>query len=174
MEQIIEVDVAALAFIAGSLVPLVTALVTRFNSSSRLKSITSLVLSLVSGGVVHLTAHDGRSTWQSLAAALIATYLASGVTYQNLWKPTGLAPTLGSAVPGVIGKELAVEDVPFTPTEADITEIALNAQASHAGPAVTLEAVSAATPDPATAVKVTVLKGRPVYADDGGFLFVSK
>lgn len=97
MEDLIQVDVTVLAFVSGSLVPLLTALVTKLNAGSRLKALVNLGLSIVAGVVAYLVTVDGSTTVLGLLTAVISTYLASGVTYSNLWKPTGAAPALQSA-----------------------------------------------------------------------------
>lgn len=89
LETVIQVDVTVLAFLAGTVIPLLTALVTKLQASSRVKAIVNLVLSLLAGSVAHLVAHDGQSNWMNLVTAMVAVYLASGVSYQNFWKPTG-------------------------------------------------------------------------------------
>lgn len=97
MEDLIQVDVTVLAFLSGSVVPLLTALATKLNASGRLKAIVNLVLSVIAGVVAYLVGVDGETSVVGLLSATISTYLASGVTYQNLWKPTGTAPALQEA-----------------------------------------------------------------------------
>ena len=97
MKDLIQVDVTVLAFLSGSVVPLLTALATKLRASSRVKAITNLVLSVVAGTVAYLVGVDGSTDVIGLLSAVISTYLASGVTYSNLWKPTGAAPALQSA-----------------------------------------------------------------------------
>lgn len=86
----IQVDTTVLAFLAGTVVPLLVALVTKLESSSRIKAVANLVLSMVTGGIAYLVAHEGDGNVLDLIAAMIAVYLASGVAHHNLWKPTGV------------------------------------------------------------------------------------
>lgn len=94
---VVQVDTTVLAFLAGTVIPLLTALVTKMNSSSGVKAVVNLVLSMAAGGVAYLVAHDGTGSVLDLIAAMVAVYLASGVSYQNLWKPTGVTLATGSA-----------------------------------------------------------------------------
>lgn len=97
MKNLLQVDVTVLAFLSGSVVPLLTGLVTKIQASSRLKALVNLGLSVVSGCVAYLVTVDGSTTVLGLASAAISTYLASGLTYNNLWKPTGVAPAVQQA-----------------------------------------------------------------------------
>ena len=101
MENIIQVDVVLLNFLVGSLIPLLTALFTKVNASSGLKSTVNLVLSLVTGTAGYLLLHDGAATVVALATHAITAYLGSGVSYQNLWKPTGVAPAIQASTADV-------------------------------------------------------------------------
>lgn len=94
MDTIIQLDVTVVTFVLGSLVPLVVALATKLNASSSLKAAVNVVLSIIVGVGGYLLANDGETTLLALAGAAITAYLASGVTYQNLWKPTGTAPEI--------------------------------------------------------------------------------
>lgn len=94
MEDLIQVDVTLLTFLAGSLIPLLTAVVTKWRASSRLKAIVNLSLSVLAGVVAYLVGVEGETTVLGLLAAATTTYLASGTTYSNLWKPTGATSVL--------------------------------------------------------------------------------
>lgn len=99
MEHALQVDVAVLTFLVGTVVPLVTGLVTKLRSSSRLKAMTNLVLSVLGGVGAWLINAEGKTTVGGLASAIVTTYLASGVSYQNLWKPTGAAQAVQEVAP---------------------------------------------------------------------------
>ena len=95
MENIVQVDVVLLNFLVGSLIPLVTALLTRFNASSAAKTAVNVTTSLLAGTGGYLLLHDGKASVVALATHAIAAFLASGVTYQNVWKPTMTTQRLG-------------------------------------------------------------------------------
>ena len=94
-----HLNVALLSFITGSVIPLLVALVTKLNARSHIKAIANVVLSVVAGTVAYLVEHNGAANATQLVGAVIAAYLASGVTYQNFWKPTGVAPKVAAATP---------------------------------------------------------------------------
>jgi len=101
MDQVVQVDVTMLTFLAGSLVPLLTGVLSKIDASSKVKSILNLGLSLVSGLLAYGLAHSGGFDLAGATTAMISTYLASGVSYQNLWKPTGAAPAIQEATANV-------------------------------------------------------------------------
>ena len=107
---ILEVDLTVLAFGAGTVIPLLTAVVTKMNSSSGVKATANLVLSVIAGGVAHLVTNEGSSTILELITAMAMVYLGSGVSYQNFWKPTGtsLAVQRKTAAIGVGGTHVQV------------------------------------------------------------------
>lgn len=92
----LELDIATLSLLAGTVIPLLVGLVVKLNTSSRVKAILNLVLSITAGGVSFLVANSGKARWQELVLAMIEAYIASGVSYQNLWKPTGAAKVVQS------------------------------------------------------------------------------
>lgn len=94
---VIQVDMAVLAFLAGTVIPLLTALLTKLEASSGVKAVSNLVLSMAAGGVAYLVTNDGSGDLLELISAAVAVYLTSGVTYQNLWKPTGATLKLASS-----------------------------------------------------------------------------
>ena len=101
METFIQVDVLLLNFVLGSLIPLVTAIFTKVNASSRVKSVFNAIVSIATGAGGYLLLNDGRATLVALATYSITAFLASGVAYQNVWKPTGAAPALQAKTPAL-------------------------------------------------------------------------
>jgi len=100
MEQLVQVDVTVLNFVAGSLVPLLVAVLSKINASSSLKAALNLGLSILGGVASSLLLTDGETTFLGIATSAITVYLASGVTYQNLWKPTAVAPAIAEKTSG--------------------------------------------------------------------------
>lgn len=97
----IHVDAALLVFLAGSLMPLLTALLTKLDASSKVKAILNLVLSIAAGVLAaFIAAGDaGLSVLQMLTAGITA-YLSSQVTYSGLWRPTGTTARIGTSTSG--------------------------------------------------------------------------
>jgi hypothetical protein len=101
MDEVLQVDLTVLNFIAGSLVPLAVGLVTKLNASSRLKAVVNLLLSVVTGVLTAMIAASGETTLALLASSAVTAYLSSGVSYNNLWKPTQVASAVQDVAPGV-------------------------------------------------------------------------
>lgn len=99
-EVAIQVDVTVLAFLAGTIIPLLTAILTKLNASSGVKAICSLILSMMAGAVAYLIAHDGNGDLLDLISAMVVVYLGAGASYQNFWKPTGTSLKLAEATAG--------------------------------------------------------------------------
>lgn len=96
----IELDVTVVAFIVGTVMPLLTAVLTKLSASSGIKAIVNLALSAGAGVLALFTASGGKTTWYEIVGAVVAAYLASGVSYQNLWKPLKVAPALQESTQG--------------------------------------------------------------------------
>lgn len=99
MNTVIEVDVAALAMVAGTIIPLLTGLLTKLQASSRVKAVVAFVLSIAAGVVTELQMGEGKSTVAALVVAGLAAYTTSGVSYTNLWKPIGAAEAVANVIP---------------------------------------------------------------------------
>ena len=93
----IELDIATLALLSGAVIPLLVGVVTKMTASSRVKAIANLALSVGGGAVAYLVENSGRGRWQEIVSAALLAYIASGTSYHNLWKPTGVAPVVQEA-----------------------------------------------------------------------------
>lgn len=96
---IVQVNVLILSFVAGSVVPLVVALLTKSAASQGTKAVVNLILSVVGGVVAFLIAHDGTASVLQVATVAVTAYLASGSTYSHLWKPTGAITAVQAVAP---------------------------------------------------------------------------
>lgn len=168
----VKLDISWLTFVAGTVIPLLTALVTKARASSRLKSLVTLALSVLGGAVTYLLDNNGTVQAQALISNVVTTYLAAGVTYNNLWKPTGIAPAL-AATSAESGIGVAVED-PDAPKRISTY---LDVEPEPSPPL--LEEIEVLD-DENDFVQVeeyvprhlTSLKGEPVFVDATGYLFV--
>ena len=97
----IEVDIATLALLSGAVIPLLVGVVTKLTAPSSVKAIINLVLSAGAGGVSYLVNNSGAGRWQEVVTAALLAYMSSGVTFHNLWKPTGAAPAVQEATASV-------------------------------------------------------------------------
>lgn len=99
----IEVDVVLLSLVIGTILPVITRLVSHSNASSKTLATVNLVLSLAGAGVSYLLVNNGSAPWSEIVAAVGAAYLASGSTYSHFWKPVGITDAIDVKVRGGIG-----------------------------------------------------------------------
>lgn len=115
MNTVLQVDLVTLSFVAGSVVPLLVAVAAKLNASSSVKSVLNVVLSIVAGLVATMIEAGGSIELHKLLSAGITTYLASGVAYQNLWKPTGVTGSVQERTKGIgigtVKDDAAYDDV---------------------------------------------------------------
>lgn len=97
----IELDVQLLSLLLGSGIPLLVALTAKLGASSEIKSVMNLILSVMAGGLAWAIENSGAFTWQEALTAAVSAYLASGVAYQNLWKPTKIAEKVSVKTPNL-------------------------------------------------------------------------
>lgn len=97
----ISIDTLTLSLLAGAVLPLATALLTKCSASPGVKSLTNLALSLATAAVAILTQAGGHIAWQSFVVALYAAYAASGTAHNHLWKPTGVIDAVAAVAPSV-------------------------------------------------------------------------
>lgn len=91
----VKVDPLVLSFVVGSLLPLLVGFVTKLDTSTKVKTVLNLVLSVVGGVVAAFVANpDHTLTYLEIATAAIAVYLSSGVTYLTTWRKLGATQAL--------------------------------------------------------------------------------
>lgn len=144
MEHVITVDVQVLTLLTGTVIPLLVGFLTKQKASSRFKAVANLVLSVLAGVAGALLEAHGTLNVSQIFTAAMTTWLASGVSYTALLKPTGVASAVQSIAPE-FGVGTAVEgEEPDSPPPLDET------------------------------ARVTTLKGHPVYHTEDGTLFIPK
>lgn len=104
--------VQIVSVLVGTLIPILTALVTRWNASPGVKAVTNLVLSAIAGfGAEFIKADNAGQEfyWQGALLTTIVTFVVSVATYYGLWKPTNVAGADSSAARagGFIGGKAA-------------------------------------------------------------------
>lgn len=81
----------------ATLVPLAVAIVTRWNTSSVIKSVLMAFLSVVSSSVVVWQTWPDGTELTEFAFAGLTAIVTSAATYYGVWKPTTIAPKLQDA-----------------------------------------------------------------------------
>lgn len=92
-----KIDLMLLAFIAGSLIPLVTAIITRSTAPSGIKAVISAALAGVVALVSLWTEAAGVVDWKTSLLLFFTTWITHAGAYFGFWKPTGVAPGLHSS-----------------------------------------------------------------------------
>lgn len=104
---VITIDALTLAFLVGSVMPLLTALATKLRASAVVKGWVNLALSVLGGILVAFQTNSGTLTYQEIAAAAIATYLSAQALYTGILRRPA-ASIAASVAPDVgIGSALA-------------------------------------------------------------------
>lgn len=99
----LRVDTTLLAFIAGTLIPLATGVITKAHTSSAVKAVVSAILAAVTAVVALLTQFAGVVSWKQAVYVGLGALIAQAASWHGLWKPTGFGPSVNSNTPGVIG-----------------------------------------------------------------------
>lgn len=90
----IHIDAALLAFISGSVIPLVTGAVTKLNAPAGLKAFVSAVLAGAVAVIGYVTDFNGVGTWKQAAAVGFLAWVTHAGSYYGFLKPTGVAPAV--------------------------------------------------------------------------------
>lgn len=97
----VSIDPILLTMLAGTVIPLVTALVTKSSLGSEYKAIISLVLSAIAGTAIQINnTTAGTFEWREALAATATTAAFSIAAYVGIWKPvtnvnSNMAPGFG-------------------------------------------------------------------------------
>jgi hypothetical protein len=84
----ITLDPTVVALVGGALVPILTGLVTKYDSATGWKAGAALVLSVLVGCLTAAT-QDGSFTGQEILEAASVAFGANTATYLGAWKPLG-------------------------------------------------------------------------------------
>lgn len=93
----VQIDVTALNFVIGILIPLLVALVTKLDASKSLKAVLNLGLSAVAGAAVVAVQAAGNIDVSSVIVGIGTTWITSIVSYYGLTAPAGIAPAVAKA-----------------------------------------------------------------------------
>lgn len=107
--------VVQIVLAVGPLLPLLVAVVQQPNWSPRVRSIASVVISILAGTVTYVAdAGLDFSNPPAIVAVIVGTILASNVAYKTIWQPTGVAPAIEYATsPTAPSREIREENPDF-------------------------------------------------------------
>lgn len=84
----------------GILIPLATAIITKQVAASGLKSVVTLVLSILAGTIVYLVSVDGGYAIGGFFNAFMNAFLPAIASYYGFLKPTGIAGSFAATTAG--------------------------------------------------------------------------
>lgn len=92
----IEVDVAALTFVVATLIPVLTALVTKAHASPGVKAVVTALLSAVAGAASVAIAGEGAIDVGHVAISIGVAWITAVSTHFGLLKPVGVTGAEGA------------------------------------------------------------------------------
>lgn len=96
----IHIDAMILALVTGTVIPIVTGIITKLSASSGLKALVSAVLAGAVAVAGYVGEWNGVGTWkQALVVGLVA-FMQHAASYYGLLKPTGIAPAIQETTRG--------------------------------------------------------------------------
>jgi uncharacterized membrane protein len=91
-----DVDLQQLSLFIGALLPLIISMLNRVDWSSRQKSLVAFTLCV--GGAVVTTGVVGDFSSSDPVESFAIVFGAAKVSYEALWKPTGVSPKIETSV----------------------------------------------------------------------------
>lgn len=98
----VDIDPYVLALLAGLVIPLITGLFTKLETSSGVKRFFSFVLSALAGALAQVVAVSGHV--QDLKALIVSTLIAFGASaaaYYGVWKPVHVTTVIQEKTPNI-------------------------------------------------------------------------
>lgn len=95
---VVTLDPILLSFLVGSVMPLLTSLVTKLDASSPVKGTVNLLLSVAGGVLAAFVTNNGALRWDEIAGAAITVYLSGQSLYTGIYRHT-VAPAVAKIAP---------------------------------------------------------------------------
>jgi hypothetical protein len=99
LSAIDHLDAQTVASLIAIIIPAITALVTKWNVSTVLRTVVALLLSAIAGAVGTLIAADGGFNWQAFALSTLYAFVVQVALYMGVYKPQGIAAAIAGATP---------------------------------------------------------------------------
>jgi hydrogenase maturation factor len=109
VEQKVHLDVGFLTVIVGTLIPIITALITKANASSAVKALTTLTLTVIAAGIQLIIEANGVVNLRTFLANFAVTYIVAVASYYGLTKHVGTPAVAAVSPNNGIGKVLNYE-----------------------------------------------------------------
>ncbi len=91
MIELVEVDVKALSFVLGTIIPVLVALLTKAGAHPGIKAVLNALLAAIAGVVSLAIASNGEIVVSAALSSIATVWFSSVATYYGLLKPTGTA-----------------------------------------------------------------------------------
>lgn len=115
MEQVLQVDVATVTFILGSLVPLAVGLIFKKYASSAVKTVGNVVLSVAAGVLAVIVQAKGSITVGQLLTGVYQVLLTGNILHLAVFKPLGITEKVQNLAPQAgIGSVAGTPEYPPT------------------------------------------------------------
>lgn len=96
-----ELDAATVATLIAIFIPAVTALVTKWNVASWVRTTVALLLSAITACVSTLVAGDGDFDWWTFGLSTLFAFVTNIAMYVGVYKPQGIAKAIARATPTI-------------------------------------------------------------------------
>lgn len=104
VEQKVHLDVGILTVLVGTIIPLLTALITKANASSAVKAITTLSLTVIAAAIQELIKVNGVVNLRTFLANFMVTWIVAIASYYGLTKHVGTPGVAAVAPNNGLGK----------------------------------------------------------------------
>src|SRR4249920_3664961 len=94
-----NLDAATVASFLAIIIPALTALVTKWNVSTQVRTIVAFVLSAAAGAVGTLVQPDGGFNWQTFGLTTLYAFIVQVALYVGVYKPQHIAAAIAKATP---------------------------------------------------------------------------
>lgn len=96
-----DLSAATVSSLLALFLPLVVALLTKYDVAPTVRIWVNMFLSAAAGAVGTLVASDGGFAWLTFILSSVAAFLTSALTYMAVWKPTGAAQSVAAKTENV-------------------------------------------------------------------------
>lgn len=97
----IQLDAWVVALLAGTISPILTAILTKLSATPGLKALIALLVTAVLAVVNAIVFANGEFLVRDMVILFVVTYSTHAVTYFNFWKPVGVPLAVPTAEVGV-------------------------------------------------------------------------
>lgn len=94
-----KLDAATVSSLIAIFIPALTALVTKWDVPSWVRTVVALLLSAITGAASTLVAGNGDFDWQAFALSVLMAFVTNIAMYVGVYKPQGIAKAIAASTP---------------------------------------------------------------------------